>query len=373
MTRARLAVSAMFMLNGALFGIWASRIPAFVTRFDLDPATLGQVLLCMAAGAIVSFPLAGRLSDTIGAATATRGLALAYAVALPLLALAPSVWALAGLLALFGAAHGAMDVTMNAWAAEVERRGRRPIMASFHAMWSLGAGFGAGSGWLAIQAGLSPGWHFGIGALSVAAPSMALAMIHWPSQTARSTGGFALPPRGLLLAGLVALSSSLGEGAMADWSAVFLIEVAMADQATAALGYGVFSAAMVAARLTADSVVRRIGPVAAARIGGATAAAGLSVALWGGTLATGLAGFALLGMGYAALIPLAFSRAANQTGIAPGRAIAGVATLGYGGMLLGPVIIGGVAQITSLATAFGLLGVLAVVVVLAAGSLRPEA
>ena len=368
----RIAVSAMFILNGGLFGLWASRIPAFVERFALEPAALGQLLLCMAGGAILSFPLAGWLSDRIGGAKASRQVGIIYALSLPLVALAPNIWSLALALTLFGGCHGAMDVTMNTWAAEVERKAKRPIMATFHAMWSLGAGFGAASGWLAVAGGLIPLAHFTIGSALIAVPMLWLSMIPWQSQTTPSKPGFALPPKRLVAVGLVAFCSSVGEGAMADWSALFLTTIAATDETTAALGYGVFSAAMVVARLLGHHVIAAVGPVTTARLCGACATLGLVIALLGASLITGLIGFALVGIGYSVMIPLAFSRAANEPGLAPGGAIAGVATLGYGGMLIGPVLIGAIAQVTSLATGFAVLAVLAAAIVVAAGALRPS-
>ncbi len=328
------------------------------------------MLLCLALGAILAFPAAGRLSDRIGAADATRLIGLGYALALPLLALAPGPGWLAGALLLFGAGHGAMDVAMNGWAAEVERLVRRPVMAAFHAMWSLGAGIGALSGWAAVAAGWSPLWHFMAMAVVCGALALALAAIPWQSTRSAAAPGFALPARALVPVGIVAFCSSVGEGAMADWSAVFLVRIAQATEAQAALGLGVYSAAMVVARLSASRVIAHWGAVTTARIAGLVAASGLSVALLGGTLASGLLGFALLGLGYSAVIPLAFSRAANEPGVPQGRAIAGVATLGYGGMVLGPVLIGGVAQVASLPLAFGLVAVLALGISVLAPALR---
>lgn len=368
----RIAVSAMFFLNGALFGAWAARVPAFVEAFALDPAALGRMLLCLALGAILSFPLAGRLSDALGAASASRMIAVWYALALPLLALAPSPLLLAGALLLFGAGHGAMDVAMNAWGAEVERSQRRPIMAAFHALWSLGAGIGALSGTGAVGLGLSPLEHFLLVAVLVGGGALALAQVPWTSTRSARGPGFALPSRGLLLVGVVALCSSVGEGAMADWSAVFLIEIARTDEARAALGYGVYSAAMFAARLGSVRVIARLGAVPTARIAGLFAFAGMAVALAGQSLATGLVGFALLGLGYSVVIPLAFSRAANDPDTPQGRAIAGVATLGYGGMVMGPVLIGGIAHLAGLASAFWLVAVMALGISLLAGVLRPR-
>jgi len=367
----RIAVSAMFFLNGILFGAWASRVPAFVERFALDPAMLGRLFLCLALGAILSFPLAGRLTDAIGAARATRLIGVGYALALPLIALAPSVWGLACALLLFGAGHGAMDVAMNGWAAEVERKHTKPIMSAFHAMWSLGAGIGALTGGGAVALGLMPLSHFALVALIFGTLTLGLSLVPWESRRSARAPGFALPSRGLMVVGFVAFCSSVGEGAMADWSAVFLIEIAGTDEARAALGYGIYSAAMFAARLSAVPVIALLGPVPTARIAGLFAFCGLAVALAGQTLATGLIGFALLGLGYSVVMPLAFSRAANDTGTTPGRAIAGVATLGYGGMVLGPVLIGGVAHLAGLPVAFWMVAVLALGITAFARALRP--
>ncbi len=371
MRNPRLAVSAMFFLNGILFGAWAARVPAFVEAFALEPGALGRLLLCLAAGAILAFPLAGRLSDAIGAARASRLIGIGYALALPLIALAPTPGLLALALLLFGAGHGAMDVAMNGWGAEVERLRGRPIMASFHAMWSLGAGIGALTGGGAVVLGLGPLAHFMLVAALAGAITLWLAMVPWASTRSAAGPGFALPSRSLMLVGLVAFCSSLGEGAMADWSAVFLIEIAQADEARAALGYGVYSAAMFAARLSADRVILRLGPVPTARIAGLFAFCGLVVALVGQTLSAGLVGFALLGLGYSVVIPLAFSRAANDPDTPQGRAIAGVATLGYGGMVLGPALIGGIGQMLGLPVAFWLIAVLALGITGLAGRLRP--
>ena len=366
----RTAVAAMFVLNGGLFGIWASRIPAFVTRFELSADSLGLLLLCLAAGAIISFPLAGHFSDRIGAASLTRRIAVLYVVALVLLATAPSVGALAACLTLFGFAHGAMDVAMNGWGAEVERHLARPVMSSFHAMFSLGAGAGAASGYLAVGAELAVLPHFLLVGAVFTAFAFATANQPWASERSASGGVvFAFPRGALLFVGIVAFAASLGEGAMADWSAVFLDRVSAATEAQTALGYVVYSIAMVVTRLAGDRVVHRLGEVSAARLSGSLALFGILTAMTSSELALVLLGFMLMGTGYALVMPLAFSRAAADGHLPPGRAIAGVATLGYGGMLLGLPVIGFVAELSTLRAAFGVLALLAVVVVLFAASL----
>ena len=158
---------------------------------------------------------------------------------------------------------------------------------------------------------------------------------------------------------------------MADWSAVFLIDIARTGEAQAALGYGVYSVAMFTARLSAHHAIARMGAVRTARVAGLLAFAGLCVALLGQTLIAGLVGFALLGLGYSVVMPLAFSRAANDPDTPQGRAIAGVATLGYGGMVAGPALIGGIAHLAGLNTAFWLIALLALGITALAGALKP--
>ncbi|RBW63104.1 MFS transporter [Ruegeria sp. A3M17] len=367
------AVAAMFILNGALFGIWASRIPAVRDKLDLTHETLGYGLLFMAAGAVCSFPITGRLTDRFGAVVLTRYIAVLYTVSLILLALAGSFWSLAAFLFVFGAFHGSMDVAMNAWAAEVEHAYKKPVMSSFHAMWSLGAGLGALSGFAAVQVGLTVIQHFLLAGGIVVGLALALSWVRWTSRRAAVSGGrvFALPSGALILVGFTALCGALGEGAVADWSAIFLRDVTDAAESIAALGYAVFSVAMVAFRLAGGFVIARFGPVATARFGGACAALGVFCVVSAAEAGLALAGFAMMGVGYAVIMPLAFSRAASDPNVPPGQAIASVATLGYGGLLIGPPLIGFLAEMLTLRIAFTALLPLAVFIVLLAGSLRP--
>ncbi|MFW2587000.1 MFS transporter [Sagittula sp. SSi028] len=368
----RLAVSAAFALNGALLGAWAARVPAVVDRFALSEAALGLLLLGLGLGALASFPLAGRGADRHGAYGVTCVLAVVYALGLLAVGLAPTVPLLAVALVFFGAGHGAMDVTMNAWAAEVERHAGKSIMPSFHAMWSLGAGVGAAGGWYAVRTDLGLGAHFvatGVLCVAVFGPLM---MTRWTSDTTKGgqAGLFTLPKGPLIAVGLIALCGGTGEGAVVDWSALYLTEVVGTSAARGALGFAVFSVTMVAMRLSVGRLITRYGAVAVARGSGLSAAAGVACLMISPGFGTAMLGYVLMGMGYAAIIPLAISRAAADPHIPPGQAIASVATLGYGAMLLGPPSIGFLAEAWGLRLAFGLVGTLAICVIVAAGALR---
>jgi len=368
-------VVAAFALNGLLFGAWASRVPAFKDAFDLEPGILGLLLLALAGGAIASFPIAGALSEKWGADRLSVRCAWVYGPALVALALAPNPIVLGILLFVFGAIHGAMDVAMNGWGAQVEESVKRNTMTIFHAMFSLGAGLGAASGFLAVYVGGGPGWHFavvavlgGMFALSAMLPAMRSQIL--PVATSEKRPIVALPSGQLLLVGLIAFTVSMGEGAMADWSAVFLRVVAEATDAQAALGYAVFSVMMVITRLCGGIAVGRFGPVLTTRLCALTAFAGLTTAMLGQSLLPVLIGFALMGVGYAVVMPLVFSRAARDPDVAPGPAIASVATLGYGGMLLGPPVIGFIAQVTGMRLSFAVLAALTLLAFFLAPRLR---
>ncbi len=368
------AVAAMFFLNGAFFGGWASRIPSIKQGFGLSPDALGLLLLLLAAGAIVSFPFAGAATDRYGAARVTWWLAVFYAAALMMIGLAPEIWVLAATLFFFGITHGAMDVAMNAWGAEVERRAKRPILSKFHAIFSLGAGAGAAFGVGVLKLDWSVTQHFLIFAILATLPCMALATIDWTSdKTAKMSGGklFNLPKGVLILVGIVAFCSAMGEGAMADWSAVFLVETVAASESQAAAGFAVFSIAMVLARLLGHRAIQRLGAFRTAQMSGVTALAGVLMAVFGSAVIPVLCGYALMGLGFALIMPLAFSKAANDPDQPSGTAIASVATLGYGGLLLGPPIIGFLAEHTSFETSFLLLALLAVTISLLAKAVQP--
>ncbi|KAA2313431.1 MFS transporter [Pseudooceanicola sediminis] len=371
----RRATSAAFALNGLLLGGWASRVPAVVEKHGLSESGFGLLLLVMGVGALVSFPLAGRLADGFGAVRLTRWIIAFYLSTLILIGLAPGAAWLGVALFLFGMCHGAMDVAMNSWASEVEKHLRRSIMSSFHAMWSLGAGLGAASGFAATSFDLSIAGHFAILALLAALLLAPMTLCKWTSATRahdRNSPVFALPRGPLVLVGVIALSAGLGEGALADWSAIFLRDVAGSGEAQATLGYAAFSVTMVAMRLGVDPLITRLGPTVVARCGGLAAALGIAIATGVATLPAALLGFVLMGVGYAALVPLAFSRAAADPIVPPGQGIASVATLGYGAMLLGPPVIGFVAEVSSLRIAFMLLGGFALLIALIAPVLQRD-
>ncbi len=374
---ARVAVTTIFLLNGLILGSWAARIPAIKERLDLGEAALGLALGLVAVGALVAMPVSGWLSARGGSRRTTRLAFVACCLALPLPALAPSYALLLPAALLIGAGNGSLDVAMNAHGVAVERRHESPILSSFHAAFSCGALIGAGIGAVAAGADVDVRWHF----LGVAAVALVVGLIASRSflPAAADHAGeeagplLAWPPRALWAVGAIGFCALVVEGATADWSAVYVRESLDASAGVAALAFAAFSATMTLGRLVGDKLTTAWGAEALIRRGGLLSAAGVAGALLIADPIAATLGFALVGFGIAAIVPVVFRAASEVDGVAPGVGIAAAATTGYFGFLVAPPIIGGVAEVTSLPLALGLLVLLSLVMAALASRVRKPA
>ncbi|MER7708808.1 MFS transporter [Kitasatospora sp. NPDC097605] len=370
--RARLAVSLVFAVHGAVGGTFASRIPWIKDHLHLSPGQLGLALVMPAIGSSLAMPLAGRVVHRFGGRAAVAGLLSLCCLALALPVLAPSLPVLCLFLLTFGATAGMSDVAMNAQGVEIEQRLGRSIMSGLHGMWSAGGLVAAGVAILAAHWDFDPRAQVGVTAfvlLALAQPVCgALPDLRAPEQT-EAPPRFALPPRSSLVIGLVGFCAVFAEGASMDWSGVYLRDVTGASPTVAAAAYTAFSLTMAVSRLAGDAAIRRLGAVRAARLSGAIATAGGLLVVVADRPALAVPGFALIGVGVAVVVPLAFA-AAGRTGGNPSQAIAGVATVTYTSGLIAPAIIGGLAQATSLTASFGVVTALTAALMLSAGALR---
>lgn len=357
--RERAATTAAFAAAGLGIGAWAGNLPQLKEAYRLSDSLLGLVLFGFAGGTIMGMAGAGRLAGRIGPGriTAVAGLAVAGLLGVP--ALMPDLATLTLAVVVLGLANGALDVSMNTHATVVERRWGSPLMSSFHAGFSLGGLAGAGlAGFLAaLHQGLFAGlaWPGGVVGLLAAG---ALILRDEPGKQ-RSATPFALPRRRLLGLSALTFLCMFGEGAMGDWTGIYLRSVTGAPPGVAALGFAAFSLAMTAGRIGGDAVVRHLGPRTVVRAGGATAAAGVLLALAIPVPAIAACGFGLVGLGLSNVVPVLFSAAARSDPLNPGQGIAMAAALGYAGFLLGPPMIG---------TAADVAGLRAALVVVAAGA-----
>ncbi|MFE9119445.1 MFS transporter [Streptomyces sp. NPDC007172] len=370
--RARIAIAAVFCVHGAVTGNFATRVPWIQDHAGVSAGQLGLALAFPAIGSSLLMPLSGAITHRFGARNALRGLLALWTLALTLPALAPNLSTLCAVLFVYGASAGMADVAMNALGVETETRLRRSIMSSLHGMWSVGALIGSASGTLAAHLGADARLHLTAAAavltvLGLAACQGVLDLRSAPDETAPPR--FTLPPRSALVIGMVAFCAVFAEGASLDWSAVYLRDVLDTSAGTAAACTTAFTLTMAVARLAGDKGVDRFGAVRTVRAGGVLATLGGLLVVCAPGPAVAMAGFGLMGLGIAVVVPLAFA-AAGRSGTNPSQAIAGVATITYTSGLVAPSAIGGIADLTSLVVSFGLVTVLALGLIAGARVLR---
>nr|WTB29875.1 MFS transporter [Streptomyces sp. NBC_00830] len=370
--RARFAIAAVFTVHGAVTGSFATRVPWIQDHAGASAGQLGIALAFPAIGASLAMPLAGAISHRFGARTALRGLLALWTLALALPSLAPNLLTLCAALFVFGASAGMSDVAMNALGVEVENRLDKSIMSGLHGMWSVGALIGSAAGTVAAHIGADARLHHALAALVLTVLGLiacrgVLDLRSEPDE--EPPPRFTLPPRSALVIGAVGFCAVFAEGASLDWSAVYLRDIMDSSAGLAAASTTAFALTMAVARIAGDKVVDRFGAVRTVRVGGVLATVGGVLVVVAPGAVPAMCGFALLGLGVAVVVPLAFA-AAGRSGPNPSQAIAGVATITYTSGLIAPSAIGSLAEATSLVVSFGLVTVLAFGLVLGAGVLR---
>ena len=372
---ARASVAAIFFINGAATANWLVRIPAIQARLGLSAGTLGLALLGVATGALIAMPRAGHLVARYGSRPVTRIGAVAFGATFLFPSLAPNAPVLVLTLIALGAGHGTLDVAMNAQAATVERRYGRPIMSGFHALFSAGGLVGASMGGFVAGKGIGPVAHLIVTGIVAGCLATAVTSGMLPASADAAMADVApARPRGILLTlGIMAFCVLLGEGAMADWSALYMRDITGASAGLAAAGYASFSLAMAAGRFAGDYLTMRFGATPLVRGGGVLAALGLAFALAITSPWAAIIGFAAVGAGFSVAFPLMLAKAGALRGTSSGTAIATVSVFGYAGFLAGPPAIGFVAQATNLRGGLAVVIVSSLVVAALAGGFRDPA
>jgi MFS family permease len=365
-------VATAFFVNGAVQANWVTRIPTVQEELGLSAGALGTALLGLPVGLVAIVPVTGLLVARFGSRLVTRYSAPLYCLSLVLPALASNLPLLFLALAAFGAGAGALDVAMNAHGVAVERRYRRPILSSFHGLFSVGGFAGAAAGGVVVSLGIGTTQHLLGAGLSLGIVALAASRWLLPSNTdaARTGPTFALPSWSLVGLGVIAFCVLLGEGAMADWSAVYLQGDIGTGPGLAAAGFAAFSLTMAVGRLAGDRINQRLGPMTLTRLGGTVAAVGLLVALLTDRPVVAIVGFACVGVGFSTVFPVVVSAAGNDASMASGPAIAAVTTVGYFGLLTGPPLIGFAPELATLRGSLGIVVVLSAIIALLAGNTR---
>lgn len=347
-----------FFIAGFGLAAWAPLVPYAKARAGLDEATLGLLLLCLGAGSILAMPISGLLATRFGCRRVLVVGTILICLSLPLLATASTLPLLIATLFMFGAGLGAVDSTVNLQAVIVERASGRHMMSGFHGLFSVGGIAGAAGVSALLALGLSPLWAIAavivliLAALAKAAPHLL------PYGSESSGPAFAVPHGVVLFIGVLCFIVFLAEGAMLDWSAVFLTTEKSLGEAYAGLGYAAFALTMTVGRLLGDTIVRRLGARRVIILGGLFAALGMALATLAPNWELSLLGYALVGVGCSNIVPVLYTAVGKQTVMPESIAVPAITTLGYAGILAGPAAIGFIAHASSLSLAFLLIAAL---------------
>jgi len=375
----RWASRTQFFCSGFIFATWGVHIPTVKAHYGVDEAQLGLAMLAAGFGALLGLTRAGGWIGRHGARQVAGLTGVIYALLLAGLVAMPGFAALLVLLAAFGVVTSVFDVAINTEAAQLELQDRRPLMSGMHGMFSLGGMVGAVTGGLALGAGMGAQWHLLLVALAMAA-AIGLAMTRMlPREATASAAGdhaFRLPRGALVVLGALAALGLIAEGAIYDWSVLYMQQELGSPQQQAAMAYASFSAAMAATRFAGDALRARFAPQTLLRASAALAGASMALVLLVDRPWIALAGFAGVGMGFANIVPILFAAAARVPGVAPSQGIAAVAAAAYLGFMAGPPVIGFVAKLHSLTAALYLVVIFAVTLAVFArhaGATRPGA
>lgn len=368
----RLAVAAFYFCMGLCFASWASRIPDIKTKLQLSEAELGSILLALPIGQLLTMPVSGRLVTRYGSRTILSFAILLYAIELTNIGWVTQGWQLAVALFIFGIVGNMSNISVNTQGVLAEKIYERPIMTSFHGVWSTAGFSGALIGILMMNIGLTPRIHFFI----VAALVFCIVFIARKYLIAGTSGPiekkkFFSKPEGVLVQlGIIAFCTLAAEGTMFDWSGVYFREVVKAPHSLVILGYASFMVMMAMGRFAGDRIIARIGRKKTLQIGGILVLTGLMISVLFPYIVTATIGFVIVGLGVSSIIPTVYSAAGRSAKTSPGMALASVSSIGFLGFLAGPPVIGYIAQLAGLQYSFAFVALFGLLITVMVSKLK---
>lgn len=356
MRRRLFAARAGFFTGGFTVASWAPIIPFVQTELSLEPAVLGTLLFGLGIGSFFGMPIAGTVSTRFGNRAALAASGVLSCLLLVVLAMIPGFRIECAALLLYGVTLGCLEVSANIYGAQLEKEAGHPLMSGLHAAYSVGEVVSAGAITGLLVLGVPLLWV--VGGLMVVLAAVLLWALSGVSpaegrSAAKSEGMVFAPARGrILMLSLVCMSVFLAEGAMLDWSAIYVHQVGGVDLKAAGVGYTLFVIAMAIARLMGDRMVERFGRARVLVTGMLLNIGTLVAMVLTDSPVVLFASLFVMGLGIANIAPVLISAASSVKGCDPTSAITTVTTIGYGGLMVGPALLGFIAQHKSLETAF---------------------
>lgn len=371
--RIRLAVSLFYFGQGISFASWASRIPDIKYSLQLSDALLGSILLALPLGQLLTMPISGKLVTRFGSRIILAVSVPIYVLSLSTIGLATSAWQLALSLFLFGVIGNMCNIALNTQAVEAEKLFVKPIMTSFHGVWSIAGFSGALIGLLMINLHVSPNLHFWIIAILIWINVFFNYKYLVPGKgTGTSSGSrFFVKPQGALLQlGIIGFCSMAAEGAMFDWSGVYFKDIVQAPSSLVIIGYASFMIMMALGRFLGDGLIVRLGRRRTIQFSGVVIFTGMLISVVFPYIVPATIGFMLVGLGVSSIVPTVYSSAGKNTKVSPGMALAMVSSVSYLGFLMGPPLIGYISALSNLRYSFAVIGCFGLLVTFLASKVR---
>jgi MFS family permease len=350
------AIGFGFAAVSMLFSTWIIYIPHTAEKLNLNEEEVGLALFFISLGAFSIMPLSSKILDYLGEGKASLVSVLALSVLLILPFMAESMYWLYASLYFVGVSSGFLGIAINALVTIVEKQDKVLIMSGSHGFYSLGGVIGAGLGGLLASVLKDPLLHACLVCLFMWIAQLILAESYMNLRTdgklKQEKKRFRIKP--VLGLALVGFSIMISEGAIADWSSLYLQKVLSAPTWLIGMGYAGFSMMMAIGRFYGDKVTARWGSLKMIQMGIIVGSFGLLLVI-SGVLIPVLLGFMLIGLGFSGIIPELYRLAGSIDDIKPSEGIAAVSGTGYIGFLVGPVGLGYVAGQLGLQASFGVL------------------
>lgn len=373
--RKRIAVSLVYFSMGLCFASWASRIPDIKSALHLSDGMLGSILFALPVGQLLMMPVSGRLVTKFGSHRTILIALPAYTLCLYNIGWVHTGWQLAIALFFFGLAGNLCNISTNTQGVTAEKLYNRPIMATFHGIWSLAGFTGAFIGLLMINLHIPPKWHF-LAVLIVVWTIFRINYMHLVkvkpsnSQNRSNRKFFSMPDKDLIQLGIICFCSMASEGAMFDWSGVYFKDVVKTNPSLVILGYTSFMIMMATGRFLTDRIIARIGRLKLLKISGIVISTGLFTSVLFPYIIPCVIAFMMVGLGVSSVVPTVYGTAGKHSRVPPGIALATVSGVGFLGFLMGPPLIGHVSELFSLRYSFTIIGLFGICISILVSRIR---